>query len=205
MYILLALAVSSFLLRYHGQHIIIFFPYASVGFFSQSIYIQTSLHLRIPRSKHSVFRTIHRYLFQLVSVLFLYTYPILVHCPGQQFIQLRQPRFILLSLYFIYFASAFLIHLKSWPSPMTSRLSRCGRAIYRLLGSISQWWLSKRSYYYCLWVSKRQSFKMHFFKRLPQQISWSFLGYMAYTSSNHKSPKKIEKFRCACLTILLML
>lgn len=122
MYILLALAVSSFLPWYHGHHIQFFF-HAFVGFFPQSIYIQTSLHLRIPRSKHSVFGTIHRYLFQLVSLPFFIPIPsCCIVLASSLFNCTNLGLFCSLCISSI-FTFAFLIHLKSWfMGPMTSRL-----------------------------------------------------------------------------------
>lgn len=51
-----------------------------------------------------------------------------------------------------------------------------------------------------------ESFKMQFFKRSPQKISWSSLGHMSYISLNYRwqKKKKIEKIPSACFAILLI-
>ena len=85
------------------------------AYIPQSIYIQTSLHLRISRSKHSVFGTIHRYLFQFFS-LFSHTPSCCIVLTSSLSNCTNLNLCYSFCISFI-FTIAFLIHLKSWFIP----------------------------------------------------------------------------------------
>ena len=50
-----------------------------------------------------------------------------------------------------------------------------------------------------------ESFKMQFFKRPPQQISWSLLVHITYTPLNYGPPHKSRSFIVLACAILLIL